>query len=281
MLLSERFLKTEPKKTLSYKPKKQSPLTLSTESNLRLQLLWWPTSSVVLVSLQRQGLTPLSGPTPVITQVSRHTQFYEQSKKHSLQWKNSSHRFQRLPVSSFQVAESAALGNEGRRLSSMKDYRFNVSKDCRQQPKPMHLRGQSMASMWMSGDVSAWKLGVPPQCHVCQEKIRVFIIHLQLWTAKIGGRTADPGTTPNPYFPGLCNKRNIHLHRWKRDGREKERRQLLLQVEYRKVDSPSSTVYEDKPMSTFHVSWATTLRSSSQNFPGHSENHPVSPQNSI
>ena len=162
LLLSERFLKTEPKKTLSYKPKKQSPLTLSTESNLRLQLLWWPTSSVVLVSLQRQGLTPLSGPTPVITQVSRHTQFYEQSKKHSLQWKNSSHRFQRLPVSSFQVAESAALGNEGRRLSSMKDYRFNVSKDCRQQPKPMHLRGQSMASMWMSGDVSAWKLGVPP-----------------------------------------------------------------------------------------------------------------------
>lgn len=123
--------------------------------------------------------------------------------------------------------------------------------------------------------------GSPPQCHVCQEKIRVFIIHLQLWTAKMGGRTAGPGTTPNPYFPGLCNKRNIHLHRWKRDGREKERRQLLLQVEYRKVDSPSSTVYEDKPMSTFHVSWATTLRSSSQNFPGHSENHPVSPQNSI
>lgn len=57
--------------------------------------------------------SPVWANSTVITQVSKHTQFYEQSKKYSLQWNNSSHRFQRLPVSSFQVAESAALGNEG------------------------------------------------------------------------------------------------------------------------------------------------------------------------
>lgn len=67
----------------------------------------------------------------------------------------------------------------------------------------------------MSGDMSVWKLGVPPQCHVCQEKIRVFISQLSPPILAVlplarGGRTAGPGTTPNPYFAGLCNKRNIH-----------------------------------------------------------------------
>lgn len=74
-------------------------------------------------------------------------------------------------------------GLRASRLSNVKDYQCNGSRDCRWRPEPVHLGRQSMSPECTSGHANVsihMETQNAPQIHVGREEIRVLVIHLQL-----------------------------------------------------------------------------------------------------